>query len=76
MIDPFAAIFGRKSDDRMAVFVSIALLTFGVAIVPTLDALVMTRSAWRWPALLVRYLGIGLILFVFYTFPDGQFVPC
>ena len=69
------AIFWHKSDDLMAVFVSIALLMFGVAIVPTLDALVMTQSAWRWLALLVRYLGMGLILIVFYTFPDGQFVP-
>lgn len=69
------AIFWHKSDDLMAVFVSIALLMFGVAIVPTLDMLMMTQSAWRWLALIVRYLGMGLILIVFYTFPDGQFVP-
>jgi hypothetical protein len=69
------AIFWRKSSERMAVFVSAALLMFGVAIVPSLDNLVTLESAWRWPALLVRGLGMGLTLVVFYTFPDGQFVP-
>jgi hypothetical protein len=70
-----AAIFWLKSNERMAVFVSTALLTFGVAIVPWLDMLETSQSGWRWPALLVRGLGLGLTLIVLYTFPDGQFVP-
>jgi len=70
-----AAIFWRRPGERMAVFVSTALLMFGVAIVPSLNNLVALESAWRWPALLVRGLGVGLTLVVFYTFPDGQFVP-
>jgi hypothetical protein len=70
-----AAIFWRRSHDRMAVFVSTALLMFGAAIVPTLDDLLAFAPAWRWPTLIVRGLGIGLTLIVLYTFPDGQFVP-
>jgi GAF domain-containing protein len=70
-----AAIFQRRSDDRMAVFVSTALLMFGTAVAPTLDALVAIQPAWQLPVLLVRVLGIGLFLLVFYLFPDGQFVP-
>lgn len=68
-------IFWLKSNDRMAVFVSTALLMFGVAIIPWLNVLETSQSGWRWPALLVRGLGLGLTLIVFYTFPDGRSVP-
>ena len=56
------AIFWLKSNDRMAVFVSTALLMFGVAIVPWLNVLEKSQSGWRWPALLVRGLGLGLTI--------------
>jgi len=69
------AIFQRKSDDWMAILVSTALLTIGVASLPTLEALVSKRATWQWPVDLVQGLGVGLILFVFYLFPDGRFVP-
>ncbi len=70
-----AAIFWLKSNDRMAVFVSTSMLTFGVAIIPWLDVLETNQSTWQWASYLVQGLGLGLTLIVLYSFPDGQFVP-
>ncbi|MBN1978157.1 MAG: AAA family ATPase [Anaerolineae bacterium] len=69
------AIFWRGSNDRMAILVSTALLSLGVAISPTLDTLQLIQPAWQIPVLIVQFVGFGLILFVFYLFPDGRFVP-
>jgi hypothetical protein len=69
------AIFWRGSNDRMAILVSTALLTLGAAISPTLDTLVETEPAWLIPVQIVQFTGYGLILLVFYLFPDGRFVP-
>jgi hypothetical protein len=45
-----SVIFVRRSDDRMALFVSLMLLTFGVAtFTGTLNALAAPSSAWRLP---------------------------
>ena len=68
-------IFWRRSDDRMALFVSLALLTFGTAtFVFTMEALAAqplpgdfrSRSCILWGP------PFGLFL---YLFPDGRFVP-
>ena len=69
------SIFWRGSNDRMAILVSTALLSLGVAISPTLDTLQQILPAWQIPVLIVQFTGFGLILFVFYLFPDGRFVP-
>jgi hypothetical protein len=70
-----AAIFRRRSDDRMSVFVSMALLTFGVAIAPSLDAPQGISPVYGVLVFLVRTFGIGSLLFVFFLFPDGRFIP-
>ena len=45
-----AVIFLRKPDDRMALFASFALLTFGIATFPsTIEALTTEHTAWWWP---------------------------
>jgi signal transduction histidine kinase len=71
-----AVIFWRKPDDRMALFVSVALLTFGTATFPgTINTLATEHSAWWWPVAFLNFLGaasFGLFLFLF---PDGRFVP-
>ena len=69
------AIFWRGSNDRMAILVSTALLTLGAAISPTLNTLVEIEPAWLIPVQIVQFTGYGLILLVFYLFPDGRFVP-
>src|SRR5215211_3724490 len=71
-----AGIFWRRSDDWMALFTSLSLITFGTfSIYPDLAVLAGQNSAvW----LLVRLLGFfgstSLLLF-FFLFPDGRFVP-
>jgi hypothetical protein len=69
------AIFWRGSNDRTAILVSTALLTLGAAISPTLDTLVEIEPGWLVPVQVVQFTGYGLILLVFYLFPDGRFVP-
>ncbi len=70
-----AAIFWRRFHDPMVAFISIALLMFGAATVDTVGLMTMTESPWRWMALVVQALGLGLTLVVLYTFPDGRFIP-
>ncbi len=74
-------IFLHKSDDWMTVFVSMAMLTFGVTVTSLettsspLNSLVTYWSFWQVPVSILRGLGVGSFLLVFYLFPDGCFVP-
>ena len=71
-----ALIFWRKSDDRMGLFASLALLTFGTAtFVFTLEALSVRHPALRMPVDLLHFLGSASFGLFLYLFPDGRFVP-
>jgi signal transduction histidine kinase len=71
-----AVIFWRRPDDRMALFVSFALLTFGIAGFPgTINALAMEHSAWWWPYAFLNFLGSASFDLFLFLFPDGRFVP-
>ena len=71
-----AVIFWRKPGDRMALFVSFALLTFGTAGFPdTIAALATENPAWWWPYAFLNFLGAATFGLFLYVFPDGQFVP-
>ncbi|HKF38083.1 MAG TPA: hypothetical protein VKB35_14400 [Ktedonobacteraceae bacterium] len=73
--------FLRRSDDRMALFCSFALVTFGNAlpfydftsgsIVPTLA----TNAVLRVVALALFATGEASLPLLFYLFPSGRFVP-
>jgi signal transduction histidine kinase len=71
-----ALVFWRRSDDRMGLLTSLALLTFGTAtFVFTLEAL-----ATRYPALgltvdFLHFLGAASFSLFLYLFPNGRFVP-
>jgi hypothetical protein len=71
-----ALIFLRRPADRIALFFSLALLTFGVAtFTDTMDVLAAEASVLRLPDMLLQSVGsitFGLFL---YLFPDGRFVP-
>jgi hypothetical protein len=72
-----AFIFWRRSDDLMALFISLMLVSFGSlgAANYALYAFGNTHPTW-WP--LIRFVeSIALISFFtsFYLFPDGHFVP-
>jgi hypothetical protein len=74
-------LFLRRSDDRMALFCSFMLVTFGNAlplydfnsgtIVPSLA----THIALRVIALVLFAAGEASLVIFFYLFPSGQFVP-
>lgn len=69
-------IFWRKSDDRMGLFASLALLTFGTATFTfTLAALAARHPAWEIPVSFLHFLGAASFGLFLYLFPDGRFVP-
>src|SRR5919112_213726 len=69
-----AAIFWRKSDDRMALFVSFMLLTLGAALtVPY--SLLNLPLIWTLSAEAVSFIGATSVVLFFFLFPDGHFVP-
>ena len=71
-----AVIFWRKSDERMAMLVSLALLTFGTAVLPNaMDALSTEYTSLWWPLSLLNFLGAASFGLFLYLFPDGRFVP-
>jgi len=68
-----AVIFWRKSDDWLALFMSFALVAFGIG--NMLDISVQPPGLAQFLMLLFQALGRGsLVLFLFF-FPDGRFVP-
>ena len=69
-------IFWRKSDERMAMLASFALLTFGIAGLPnTTYALSIEYASLWWPLSLLDFLGAASFGLFLYLFPDGRFVP-
>lgn len=67
-------IFWRKSDDWMALLVSLGLVSF-LALLPPITALSEANPAWRIPVFLLRISSLVAVLAIFYLFPDGRFVP-
>jgi hypothetical protein len=67
-------IFWRKSNDGMALFVSLFLMVFGtnlLSVVPVLPAL----HPWYLAYKAIEDLGFICFLLFFFLFPDGRFVP-
>jgi hypothetical protein len=66
-----AAIFWRRSDDRMALLGSLMLITFGATLTipyPLLDLPLL----WKFSAEMVSFLGTALLILFIYLFPDGR----
>jgi hypothetical protein len=72
-----ALIFWRRSDDRMALLVSVFLVSFGpVAVDPTSAyTLISSQPAWWFPVRSVNIVGIVSPALFFFLFPSGRFVP-
>jgi hypothetical protein len=69
-----AAIFWRKSDDRMALLVSLMLITLGASLTvpyPLLDL----PLVWKASAETVSFVGSASTILFLYLFTDGHFVP-
>jgi hypothetical protein len=72
-----ALIFWRRSDDRMALLVSMFLVSFGLVTVDTTDAeaLISSQPAWWLPVLGVDIVGDICVVLFFLLFPSGRFAP-
>jgi hypothetical protein len=72
-----ALIFWRRSDDRMALLVSVFLVSFGpVAVDPTAaNTLISSQPAWWFPVRSVDIVGNVSPALFFFLFPSGRFVP-
>jgi len=54
-------------------FAALMLVTVGAT--PTTTPVVAIQFPWRWPELVVNFIGYMLLIPFFYHFPDGRFVP-
>ena len=70
-------IFWRRSDDWMAMLVSLFLVTFGVnfSVQAQANLAANANSAWQWPLNILIGLGWVLLVLLLYLFPNGRFVP-
>ena len=73
-------IFWQRPRDRMALFTSLFLMSFGatLAAVPAREYLSLVEAAPRTifiPSFISQMLSFGLFAVFFATFPDGRFVP-
>jgi hypothetical protein len=69
-----AAIFWRRSDDRMALLVSLMLTTLGASLTVPYP-LVDLPFVWRLSAQTVSFVGSASTILFLYLFPVGHFVP-
>lgn len=70
-----ALIALRRPTDTRAIFVSLALVLWGLTFTNTLTALPSQSARWVLPVACLRYLGAALITLFFFVFPDGRFAP-
>jgi hypothetical protein len=72
-----AIIFLRRSDDRMALLVSMFLVSFGPVTVDTTyaEALISSQPAWLLPVRGVDVVGNVCGVLFFLLFPSGRFAP-
>jgi len=68
-------IFWRKRDDPVALFVSFALVTFGIIWPNTLDDLVQAHPGLAPASALLNAVGFTSFFLLAYLFPDGRFIP-
>jgi len=66
-------IFWRKSDDWMALLVSLMLVLQGAG--TTIYPFDVIPSFWQMPALVMNLIAFDLLFLVFCLFPTGRFVP-
>nr|MBA2714863.1 hypothetical protein [Rubrobacteraceae bacterium] len=69
-----AVIFWRKSRERGALFVSFALMIFGLTWPDTFDS-ALFHPVWGTLATFLTQLGLVSLFVFFFVFPDGRFVP-
>lgn len=70
-----AAIFWRRSDERMALLVVLILVLLGTTFWNTTTALALYDPIWARAGESLGIIGKASLFLFFYLFPDGRFVP-
>ena len=70
-----AILFWKSSGHRVALYASVALVTFGTVQADTLHWLADAHPVWALPVALVYFVGEVSFFVLFCVFPDGRFVP-
>ncbi len=68
-------IFARRSDEPMALLVSLLLVVWGTQFPNTTLALADVHPLFRWSIAVLELFGLPLLITFFYIFPDARFVP-
>jgi signal transduction histidine kinase len=69
-------IFIRKPNDLLTIFVTIMLVTFGVATFSNeIQGLAIVYPQWSWLTKTIEMIGNCAIVAFFFVFPTGRFVP-
>jgi hypothetical protein len=68
-------LFWRRSDNWMAMLVSLFLVTFGANFIAPGLLAAHLQTAWYLPLTILTLLGLLTLNLLLYLFPDGQFVP-
>jgi hypothetical protein len=68
-------LFWKRSDDRLVLYASMALMTFGAMQPDTLRGLAEAYPALDLPVALVYFVGEVSFFILFCVFPNGRFVP-
>jgi len=69
-------IFIRKPNDLLTIFVTIMLVTFGVATFSNqIQGLAVLYPQWSWLTKAIEMIGNCAIVVFFFVFPTGRFVP-
>jgi hypothetical protein len=70
-----AILFWKSSGHRVALYASVALVTFGTVQADTLRWLAEASPVWALPVDLVDFVGEAAFFVLFCVLPDGRFVP-
>jgi hypothetical protein len=68
-------LFWKRSDNRLVLYASMMLVTFGTIQADTLYWLVEAYPVWDLPVALVDFVAEASFFLLFCVFPDGRFVP-
>jgi hypothetical protein len=68
-----ALLVARRADERMALFVAIFLVSFGVDW--TTDPAWWVGTIWYTPVSILNYIAWSAFTLFFFLFPDGRFAP-
>lgn len=69
-------IFIRKPNDLLTIFVTIMLVTFGVATFSNeIQGMAVAFPQWNWLTKTIEMIGNCAIVAFFFVFPTGRFVP-